>query len=158
MACLIEGVLLKRDKPKSLVQSISTGNKYLVETSKMQVRCSWATYKPIKDVVGRYYVRFDTADSLWVKPDYDMDPKRQVIVYNEYFIGTLVSRDKEKKVSIIKSDFTGSLWYVDNNVMQIKCSTATNKPIRDEYGRCQVRVPWVYVTKKCFKKDLYSGV
>jgi hypothetical protein len=76
MACMIEGVLLKRDKPKSLVQSISTGNKYLVETSKMQVRCSWATYKPIKDAVGRYYVRFDTADGLWVKSDYDMDPKR----------------------------------------------------------------------------------
>ena len=76
MACIIEGVLIKRDKPNSIVQSISTGSWYSVSTKDMQVRMSWANNKPVKDAKGRYYVRFDTANSKWVNYKKDFDPTR----------------------------------------------------------------------------------
>lgn len=72
----IEGVLIKREKPKSLVQSLATGSMYLVSTKDMQVRCSYATYKPIKDAQGRFFVRFDQSKADWVNASTLKDPTR----------------------------------------------------------------------------------
>lgn len=76
MSYIIEGILIKRDKPNSIVCSLGTGCWYLVSTKDMQVRMSWANNKPVKDAKGRYYVRFDTANSKWVNYKSDMDPTR----------------------------------------------------------------------------------
>ena len=76
MSYIVEGVLIKRDKPDSIVCSLGTGSCYLVSTKDMQVRMSWANNKPVKDAKGRYYVRFDTANSKWVNYKKDFDPTR----------------------------------------------------------------------------------
>lgn len=71
-----------------------------------------------------------------------------------YFYGALLSRAKE--TSIVQSYSTKSLWYVPTKEMQVKVSIATKKPIRDEYGHCQIRIPTLKLGNKYFGKNIWT--
>ena len=73
---------------------------------------------------------------------------------SNFIYAALLSRGKDS--SIVQSYTTGSLWYVPTKDMQVKVSIGTKKPIRDEYGHCQIRVPSLKLGKKYFGKNIWG--
>ena len=71
-----------------------------------------------------------------------------------FIYAALLSRGKDS--SIVQSYTTGSLWYVPTKDMQVKVSIGTKKPIRDEYGHCQIRIPSLKLGKKYFGKNIWG--
>ena len=73
---------------------------------------------------------------------------------SNFIYAALLSRGKD--TSIVQSYTTGSLWYVPTKDMQVKVSIGTKKPIRDEYGHCQIRVPSLKLGRKYFGKNIWG--
>ena len=71
-----------------------------------------------------------------------------------FVYAALLSRGKVN--SVVQSYTTGSLWYVPTKEMQVKVSIGTKKPIRDEYGHCQIRIPSLKLGKKYFGKNIWG--